>query len=201
MQTKRVANTRSDKMKTCLLPIEEGVTLLKKGEVIAYPTESVFGLGCDPDDDAAIKTLLALKKRDPAKGFILVAERFEQLLPYIDETQITAIQKARLFETWPGPVTWLVPKNPHYNAFGTAAWTTLAVRVSAHPIVKALCHQFGKPITSTSANLSGHLPCKTTQDVFAQFQHQIGIVAGDIGNNKKPTEIRDLATNQMVRRG
>lgn len=78
---------------------------LQQGEVIAYPTEGVFGVGCDPDNPHAIKKLLELKQRPVEKGLILIAASYEQLLPYIDESQLTDEQLATVKATWPGPVT------------------------------------------------------------------------------------------------
>lgn len=184
-----------------LFSVDEGVVALQAGNVIAYPTESVFGLGCDPDNDRAIAKVMNLKKRDPNKGFILVAATFEQLLPYIDSEQITDLHKQKLLASWPGPITWIVPKNKQYQALGTQAWTTLAVRVSAHPVVQALCLQFAKPIISTSANISGQTPCKQSDDVFLQFNQDVAVIDGQVGASQKPTEIRDLITDTIIRQG
>ena len=129
--------------------ITQVITALKQGEVIGYPTEGVFGVGCDPDNQAAVYKLLALKQRPIEKGLILIAADYEQLLPYIDASQLTPLQLQAVMATWPGPVTWVMPTQPHVAAFLTGQFSTIAVRVSDHPLVQQLCREFGKPITST----------------------------------------------------
>ena len=86
--------------------LRAAVRHLGKNGVIAYPTEAVFGLGCDPDNIHAIKTILELKNRSVDKGLILIAADFEQLRPYIDTTELPDI--GNVLKTWPGPVTWLI---------------------------------------------------------------------------------------------
>ena len=91
---------------------EQVLNALQQGEVIAYPTEGVFGVGCDPDNPKAIQKLLDLKQRPVEKGLILIAASYEQLLPYIDESQLTPEQLATVHATWPGPYTWIMPARP-----------------------------------------------------------------------------------------
>lgn len=74
---------------------------LQKQQVIAYPTEAVFGLGCDPDSESAVEALLALKKRPKDKGLILIADNYEQLLPYIDDSSLTGQQRQTIHSSWP----------------------------------------------------------------------------------------------------
>lgn len=87
--------------------IAAAVDLLNKENVIAYPTEAVFGVGCDPDSETAVTRLLALKQRPVDKGLILIAASFEQLKPYIDDTILTVAQRKAVFDCWPGPVTFV----------------------------------------------------------------------------------------------
>lgn len=87
--------------------IAAAVDLLNKENVIAYPTEAVFGVGCDPDSETAVTRLLALKQRPVDKGLILIAASFEQLKPYIDDSILTAAQRKAVFDCWPGPVTFV----------------------------------------------------------------------------------------------
>ena len=96
---------------TNLLTLSECNDRLKNGDVIAYPTEAVFGLGCDPNSEAAVLTLLKLKQRSIDKGLILIASHYQQLLPYIDDSSLNKEQKQLAFTSWPGPVTWIFPKN------------------------------------------------------------------------------------------
>ena len=178
--------------------IEQAVQTLRQGGVIAYPTESVFGLGCDPDNEDALQKLLQIKQRDPAKGLILVASDFSQLQPYLQRVDAAIAEPA--FASWPGPYTWIWPARSDISPLLRGQHASLAVRVSAHPLVQALCHAFAKPIVSTSANVSDQPAAQTTEQVKAIFSSQLDyIVAGETGEAGMATEIRDLITNQLIR--
>lgn len=178
------------------------VAALRQEEVIAYPTEAVFGVGCDPDSEQAVMKLLALKQRPVEKGLILIAANYEQLAPYIDDSQLTAEQKQRIFDSWPGPVTWVMPTKPGVPRFLTGQFDTIAVRVTDHPLVQALCLAFGKPLTSTSANLTGQEPGRTVAEVELQLGDRLAaILQGDTGGRENPSEIRDARTGQIFRQG
>lgn len=186
------------------IPLEPWSLLLKNLEdhqVIAYPTEAVFGLGCDPDSEIAVQRLLDLKRRSWQKGLILIAAEFQQLEPYVDASLLSQAQLNTVFSTWPGPVTWVMPTKPGTPQWLTGEFTTLAVRVTEHPLVVELCRRFGKPLVSTSANLSGKPPCRTAQDVFEQFGKAFPVLEGPIGGRQNPSEIRDALTGSMVRPG
>ena len=174
------------------------VKTLQQGGVIAYPTESVFGLGCDPDARHAVEKILALKHRPKEKGLILVASDFSQLekylLPVDDET------KQRVFDTWPGPHTWLWPVKEEVSPLLRGEHNTLAVRVSAHPVIKSLCKTFGKAVVSTSANPADRPPARSLKDVQNYFDDKLDfIIDAEIGTSAQPTEIRDALTNKIIR--
>lgn len=178
------------------------VAALQQGEVIAYPTEAVFGVGCDPDNEQAVNKLLALKQRPVEKGLILIAADYDQLTPYIDDSQLTAEQIQRIQASWPGPVTWVMPTKPGVPSFLTGQFETIAVRVTDHPLVQQLCRQFGKPLTSTSANLTGQAPGRTAEEVKQQLgQYLPAILQGDTGGRDNPSEIRDAKTGKVFRQG
>lgn len=181
---------------------EQALLALKQGEVIAYPTEGVFGVGCDPDNNEAIDKLLALKQRPVEKGLILIAANYSQLLPYIDESQLTAAQLKEVKSTWPGPVTWIMPTSDKVSSSLCGQFDSIAVRVTDHPLVQKMCHAFGKPLTSTSANLTGHPPCMTTQEVEEQLGDKlVAVLHGETGGREKPSEIRDAKTSRILRQG
>ncbi len=184
-----------------LLTLSEINNYLKNGEVIAYPTEAVFGLGCDPDCESAVLKLLQLKQRSVDKGLILIASHYQQLIPYIDELAITNEQKQLALTSWPGPVTWVFPKNTKTPYFLTGKFDTIAVRVTNHPLVCKLCDLYGKPIVSTSANLSNYPPCKTASDVASQFGENFPILQGQTGNRLQPSQIRNIQTGNIIRQG
>lgn len=177
------------------------VRVLKEENVIAYPTEAVFGVGCDPDSETAVMRLLALKQRPVEKGLILIAADFEQLRPYVDESALNAAQRESVFSRWPGPVTFVFPAKPDTPAWLTGRFDSLAVRVTAHPLVVALCQRFGKPLVSTSANLTGLPPCRSAIDVREQFGQDFPVLEGDTGGRLNPSEIRDALTGDLIRQG
>lgn len=181
--------------------LEYCVEQLQQQAVIAYPTEAVFGLGCDPDSESAVMTLLALKKRPVEKGLILIAADYAQLEPYVADRELSVEQRQRMFACWPGPVTFVVPAPPQTPRWLTGRFDSLAIRVSNHPDVQALCRAFGKPLVSTSANLSGEPPCRSVQDVLQQFGEHFPVLQGETGGRLNPSEIRDVVTGKQIRQG
>lgn len=179
----------------------EIVAALKQQQVIAYPTEAVFGVGCDPDSELAVTRLLELKHRPVDKGLILIAANFEQLLPYIDNAVLTETQRDAVFACWPGPVTFVFPALPSTPRWLTGRFDSLAVRVTDHPLVSKLCLAYGKPLVSTSANLSGLSPCRTADEVLQQFGDDFPVLRGDTGGRQNPSEIRDALTGELFRQG
>ncbi len=174
---------------------------LREERVIAYPTEAVFGLGCDPDSEMAVERLLALKQRPREKGLILIAADFRQLEPYVEMAALSDAQRQTIFTTWPGPVTWVIPAKTSTPDWLTGRFNSLAVRVSDHPLVRQLCLAFGKPLVSTSANLTGQPPCRTVSEVVRQFGEGFPVLNGCVGGRLNPSEIRDALTGEMLRQG
>lgn len=174
------------------------VRQLRAGGIIAYPTEGVWGLGCDPDNSDALRRLLALKQRDPAKGLILIAASEAQLAPRL--APLTAAQQAALAATWPGPVTWIVPHNDTVSPLVSGYSSGVAARVSAHLVASALCRAFGGPLISTSANPSG-LPAATSAlTVRRYFGRRLDyLLPGALGGRHGPSEIRDLLNDKLLR--
>jgi L-threonylcarbamoyladenylate synthase len=181
--------------------VQRAVVALNNKEVIAYPTEAVFGVGCDPDSEEAVMNLLALKQRPVEKGLILIAASFEQLKPYIDDSMLTDEQRATVFARWPGPVTFVFPAKSTTPGWLTGRFSSLAVRVTDHPVVIALCEAYGKPLVSTSANLTGLPPCRTTAEVLAQFGNDFPVVDAPTGGRLNPSEILDALTGERFRQG
>lgn len=177
--------------------IEQAVIQLQKGGIIAYPTEGVYGLGCDPFNNQACQRLAMIKQRPIQKGFVVVASEIAHVINLIDHKAIDDWQ--HIITTWPGAITWVVPLSS-YGKTQLPGLTSLAVRISAHPTVVALCQQFAKPITSTSANLASHPPLIHYEEVIAQFNDDIDmIVPGKVGDHVGPTPIYDALTKQQLR--
>jgi L-threonylcarbamoyladenylate synthase len=173
---------------------------LRAGEVIAYPTEAVFGLGCDPTNETAVRKLLALKGRHESAGLVLIASDFSQLLPWVAE--VPASLKDKAMQTWPGPVTWLFPRAINVPNYVAGAHETIAVRVTAHQPSRDLCDAFGSALISTSANHTSAAPARSAAEVDRYFGQSLGgILAGSLGDGSKPSEIRDLLTNTIIRQG
>ena len=171
---------------------------IQAGGIIAYPTEAVYGLGCDPWSREAVHRLLAIKQRPEHKGLILIAASFAQLEPFVD-----SLDQARMeavLATWPGPVTWLLPART-----GTPGWLkghheTLAVRVTPHRLAAALCETAGSALVSTSANISDSPPARTPLRVRLTFGSQVDLVLGGrCGTRAQPSIIRDGRTGILVR--
>lgn len=169
----------------------------RRGGLIAYPTESCYGLGCDPRNARAVKRLLRLKGRPQAKGLILIADRYSRLQPYL--ARLTALQQQSVFPTWPGPHTWLAPVSRKTPRWLRGKFATLAVRITAHPGAAALCRALGSALVSTSANRVGLRPLKTHAACIKAFGHEVLVVPGRIGRRKKPSTIQDLASGKLVR--
>ena len=170
---------------------------VRNGGVIAYPTEAVWGLGCNPWDEEAVFRILALKKRPMHKGLIVIAgdvQQFAFLLEGLDETL-----KAPMLASWPGPNTWLVPHQNLLPEWVTGEHSNVAIRVSDHPLVQKLCALTG-PLISTSANPAGRPSAASRIRVEQYFHKQLdAIVGGELGGRRAPSTIRDLATGRVLR--
>ncbi len=181
------------------LSTEGAVNALLAGEVIAWPTEAVWGLGCDPHNQVAVNKLLMIKQRQADMGFILVAADFEQLQNLLEP--VTVCEMGRALSTWPGPVSWLFPAKPDVPEWLTGKHQTLAVRVTDHPLTRRLCRLFGGPLVSTSANPAGQAAALNLNQLGNYFNSSelAGYVDGDLGEQKMVSQIRDLATDKLIR--
>ena len=174
------------------------VGILQARGVIAYPTEAVWGLGCDPFDRDAVMRLLAIKHRPMYKGLILIASSVAQVQPWL--AGLTLAQRTRVIESWPGPHTWVVPVPPDFPVWLRGKHLSIALRVSDHPPVRALCDAFGGPLVSTSANLSGRAPARNPLQIVRQFGDQVdAIFHAPLGGRDKPSQIRDAITGAVLR--
>lgn len=171
---------------------------LRSGGVIACPTEGVWGLGCDPFDAAACLRLLELKRRSWTMGLILVAadaSQFDGLIQTLPEDA-----QGRMQQSWPGPSTWIVPATDQVPPWVSGGRASIAVRVSAHPVVRRLCNDFGGPLVSTSANRHGRAPAMSAFQVRQQFSDALDFVLpGPLGGQQGPTSIRDALSGDTLR--
>lgn len=172
---------------------------MHQGGVIAYPTEAVWGLGCDPYNLDAVEHLLAIKRRPMHKGLILVASDLEQVAGLL--APLTQEQRDKVTATWPGPVTWVLPDSqnliPHWVK---GKHSSVAVRVSAHKGVKALCDAYGSFIVSTSANFASQEPARDKLKVSIHFKQDLAyVLPGKLGELAQPTQIRSLDNDRLLR--
>jgi len=179
--------------------IKRAAQIIRAGGVIAYPTEAVWGLGCDPWNSLAVERLLYLKSRAVAKGLILACGDIRQLdflLSALDPDQYE-----KLSQSWPGSNTWLVPDALHrIPSWIKGNHKKVAVRVSKHSLIKDLSDELGRPIVSTSANPAGSAPAMSALRIRQYFgQHLDYIVPGSLGLEKQPSRIMDLDTDAVIR--
>ena len=170
---------------------------LRRGGLVAYPTESCYGLGCDPRNLRALKRLIQLKGRDAAKGLLLIADHIKRLQPFMKPP--STADRTRMQRSWPGPVTWVVPASAACPPLLTGGRPTIAVRVTAHPVAARLCRSLGMALVSTSANKSGQKPAQTAAECRRMFGAQVRVIAGRIGQRRRPSTLIDLATGTVLR--
>ncbi len=183
-----------------VLGIRQGVEALRQGGVIAYPTEGVWGLGCDPADYPALQRILDLKQRPVAKGVILLGSRLEQLAPWLGS--LSRDEWNRLAQSRGKGVSWLVPHEGNTPWWITGDQPNVAVRLTDHPVVCDLCDGFGGAIVSTSANPGGMAPALNALRVRSYFGNLIEvIVPGALGGQNGPSEIRTLRGDAVIRPG
>ena len=176
------------------------IAALHRGGVIAYPTEAVWGLGCDPFDETAVIRLLAIKQRPVDKGLILIAGALAHLDGLLDWDAVPVEHRDNVLASWPGPNTWIVPATPRVPRWITGEHAGVAVRVSAHPVVVALCVAFGGPLVSTSANPAGAEPPRRLETFDPALRAAVdAIVEGDVGELSRPTPIRDARSGNTLR--
>ena len=170
---------------------------LQAGGVIAYSTESCFGLGCDPLNVQAIRRVLAIKARPNYKGLIVIAASIEQIRHLIQP--LSAAQYAELARYWPGPYTFLLPAARRVPPALRGRHHKIAVRVTAHGEAAALCRCAGMALVSTSANRAGQKSLKTARACQREFGQRVLTLPGRIGKRRKPSSIIDLETGRVLR--
>lgn len=170
---------------------------LAQGGLIAYPTESCYGLGCDPANRAAVKRLLALKQRPQNKGLILIAADFRQVARYL--MPVTPAQQQKLRVAGAQAITYLMPVKTNAPRWLRGAHDTLAVRLTAHDVAKQLCHNVHSALVSTSANKSGMRPAKTYAACQRLFGKKVWVLPGKVGMRRQPSTIRAWSDGRIVR--
>ncbi|TCB49122.1 tRNA threonylcarbamoyladenosine biosynthesis protein RimN [Acinetobacter sp. ANC 4779] len=183
--------------------VAEAAECLKQGQVLAYPTEAVWGLGCDPFNEQAFFEILRLKQRPIEKGVILLAAQIAQVEPLLES--LTAEMHQKVIDSWShrSPTerasTWLLPAGDHIPNWIKGNHAKVAVRVTTHPLCVALCNAFNGFIVSTSANPAGGKPAHSLQQANQYFSTQINYLNGDLGLSQEPSRIIDAETGEVIR--
>ncbi|MGO1000712.1 Sua5/YciO/YrdC/YwlC family protein [Lysobacter sp. CA196] len=182
------------------LSIADAAAALARGGVVVYPTEAVWGIGCDPRDEDAVHRLLAIKRRPVDKGVILIAASIAQLDAWVDWDALPAPRREAVLASWPGPHTWAVPATAAVPSWISGAHRSVAVRVTAHPQARALCEAFGHALVSTSANLAGQPPAFRRAELDrALLALSDGVCDGETGGLTAPTPIREALSGEVLR--
>jgi L-threonylcarbamoyladenylate synthase len=169
-----------------------------RGAVLAYPTEGVCGLGCDPHNKSAVERILTIKGRSVDEGLILLASQIEQLNPYL--VGLPSQARTELERIWPSPVTFLVPDNGFCPTWIRGSHASVALRVTTHPVVAMMTQALDGPVVSTSANRSGQPALATSKAIEEEVGQEIdGILDGELGGTGGASEIRDLISGRVIR--
>lgn len=171
---------------------------LKRGGLIAYPTESCYGLGCDPGNRRAVQRILKLKQRPQRKGLILIAAHYHQVAHYLQPLTLT--EQAKLQNDGAQAVTYLMPAHHSTPRWLRGAHDTLAVRLTAHPFAQRLCRSVNSALVSTSANRSGQRPAKTYAECKRLFGKKVWVLRGRVGKRKQPSTIRAWVDGKIIRK-
>lgn len=182
--------------------LDKASSIIKNGGVIAYPTESVFGFGCDPLNQSALERILKIKERAPSKGLIIVASKLNQIMPFIDMSKISGEIWEKVTCVWPGPITYILPASDKTPKLLRGGRDTIAIRVSSNSTICELCDYLNLAIVSTSSNLSGKDPLREYLKVEEEFGNLVDLVVHEnVGEEPTPTEIRDALTGKIIRKG
>jgi L-threonylcarbamoyladenylate synthase len=180
------------------LALRRAARIVRRGGVIAYPTEAVFGLGCLPCDRAAVTRVLAIKRRSWRKGLILIGADLAQLERYVVLPPEPG--RSEVLATWPGPHTWVLDARADAPRWITGGRSSVAVRVTAHPLARALCLAVGEALVSTSANVSRRPPHRRLLRLRRDLGRQIDyVLAGALGGLSEPTRIKDGRSGRILR--
>ncbi|MBN8923796.1 MAG: tRNA threonylcarbamoyladenosine biosynthesis protein RimN [Rhodanobacter sp. 68-29] len=183
-----------------LAELDAAADLLHAGGVLAYPTEAVYGLGCDPQNRAAFGKIFALKRRPATQGVLLIAADFAQVERYIDFANVPDDALAQVRASWPGPHTWIFPRSTAVPDWVAGTHAGIALRVTAHEPAAALCRAFGGALVSTSANPHGEPPARSAATVAAYFGDALdGLLDAPLGAQDRPSTIRDALSGTIIR--
>lgn len=177
--------------------LDRAVKILREGGVIAHATEGVWGLACDPWNEIAVNRILEIKQRSIQQGLIVIGSEPSMFQEELDS--VSPKMRNKVIVSWPGHVTWVLPTRRFPN-WVTGHRASIAARIPDHEQTRTLARLFGKPIISTSANVSGKEPATTMKKVFLEFASAVDLVVpGEIGSVVGPSRILDAVTENTIR--
>lgn len=147
--------------------MEQAVELLRRGGVIAFPTETFYGLAVDPGNERALEKLYRLKGRHQSKPILVLVDDQQKLAELV--TSVPSCYLPLIAEFWPGPLTLVFDSRPELSPLLTAGTSTLGVRISSNPVAADFVRLAGIPVTATSGNRSGYSPAVSPEEVAEQF--------------------------------
>lgn len=181
-----------------LASIRDAASIIRRGGIIAYPTESCYGLGCDPGNSWAVRRILHIKRRKKEQGLILVSDHISRVMRYVKFFPVATRQE--ILASWPGACTWLLPARKSVSGWVVGNHASIAIRISRHHGVRALCRNAGMAIISTSANRARRKALRTAESVYLEFGSEVDcIMEGEIGTDTRPSVIRDAVSGAIIR--
>ncbi len=183
-----------------LLSIAEAADIIRAGGVVAMPTESCYGLACNPLALKAVRRIMKMKRRPANKGVILIADHISRFSRFTMPNKIPHKMMEKMLQTWPGANTWIVPCAPQVSPFLRGDYRSIAIRVTAHKGARELCRRAQTALVSTSANRANRAALRSYAAVFQVFGAELdGVVEGRIGADKRPSRIQDAVTDHILR--
>ncbi len=181
-----------------LASIHDAASIIRQGGVVAYPTESCYGLGCDLGNSWAVRRILHIKRRNKEQGLIVVADHLARVMRYVEFIPVATRQE--ILASWPGPHTWLLPARKSVSNWIVGNHASIAIRISRHHGVRMLCRSAGMAIISTSANRARRKALRTAESVHLELGGDVDcIVEGEIGADTTPSVIRDAISGAIIR--
>lgn len=178
--------------------IDETIKMLQKGGVIAFPTDTLYGVGADLDNEEAIKSLYDIKQRPLEMPLILLGSNKEQLMSYVLDWTEIAEKLSELF--WPGGLTMILKKSFKVPEYVVSGMDSVGIRVPAHPVVIKILEEYGKPLATSSANMSGNPSPNTARMVSEElFETDLALLldAGKTPSEEQSTII-DLSGDEPI---
>ena len=177
--------------------IRNAAALIRRGGIVVYPTETVYGIGCDPFNADACRRVRELKRRDEDKPFILIAATIEMVARLVDGMTLPVEKLAHAF--WPGPLTMVLKPGPAVLPHLLGPNGGIAFRVTPHPVAAGLSREIGGPLVSTSANRSGETPVVSYEEAVRQFGGLVdAVVDNPLAIAGKPSTVLDMTSEKPV---